>query len=110
MPAEQIGAGLRVLPGFDAAELGLVLAEHRPASMSSDWNSDDEIAARFGDQLIGKEVAIADDDRQRGAAMACLLLSREDAELIGVRERDELAVDGLLLRLAGRPVVMNWCA
>ena len=44
------------------------------ASMSSDANSASEVAARLADELVGKEVAIADDDceRRRGPSSASL--------------------------------------
>jgi hypothetical protein len=58
--AKQIGARLRVLPGLHRSELGLVFTEDDGLDVKR-LKERDEIAPSFCNQLIGEEVAIAED-------------------------------------------------
>jgi hypothetical protein len=64
VPAKQLGARLRVLPGFNRAELGFVLAEDDRLDIER-LKQRDQIATGFRHELIGEEVAVADDHGQR---------------------------------------------
>ena len=59
--AEEVGTGLRMLPGFNRAKLCRVLCEHNDIDFERGAERKD-VAARFGDERVGKEIAVADDD------------------------------------------------
>ena len=64
MPLEQLGALAGIGVRLDAAELRFVGGNHdRPHAARSQQL--DDVLAGFGDELIGKEIAIADDDAKR---------------------------------------------
>ena len=62
--AEELGTRHGVLPGFYGAELGVVLSEKDDVELERRAERQD-VAARLGDERVGKEIAIADDDCER---------------------------------------------
>ena len=97
---------LGVLPGLDGPELRGLLVEH-DGSMSSACEERQQILPCFGDELVGKEIPIADDDGEGALGHVMPLGFRANTpNCVGVGRGDELAVDGLFLGLPVDPVVM----
>ena len=103
---EELGARLRMLPGLDGAELGLLLAQQddidverlaqsasisRRASVTSTSGKKSRLPMMTPSVCLGHVVRPLD-------------FPGKDTELIRVGRRDELAVDRLLLRLPVDPV------
>jgi hypothetical protein len=64
---EKLGALARVGMRFDPTELRLLRPDHNRADVAFPKELDD-ILARFGDELVRKEFAIANDDTEGGGA------------------------------------------
>jgi hypothetical protein len=63
----------------------------------------EQIPARLRDEPIREEVPIADDDRQsRFSPSPRHSFTSEHAEVVGVLRRDQLTINRLSFRLAGR--------
>ena len=83
--AEQVRARLRVLPGLDRAELRRPFVEHDAVDVERGAQGQ-EITARFADELVRKEIPIADDDWQawRGPSSPPSIFRAKYAERVGV--------------------------
>ena len=111
VPAEQIGARLGVLPGLDGAELRRLLVEQHAFDVERRAERE-QVAASLADELVGKEVPIADDDCKRGAGhrLTCLYFRAKTpnaSALAGVTSSQSIdCFSGWPVE----PVVINWCA
>jgi hypothetical protein len=93
VPAKKVGAFTRVGMGLDASEFGLGWIEHDGIDAEV-GKKGEEIGPSFSDQLVGKEVSVADDDTKNGAG------SRHGSERErsrGERRRMHQGVEGSII-------------
>ncbi len=61
--AKQLGADLRILAGFDPAQLGLRIVKHNRVD-TQPGKERRGLLARFSDQIAGEKPTVADNDAQ----------------------------------------------